>query len=227
MSLDSILKNVSYTILSQRRNNRVELKNIYSTIKALRDLVMSALDYLEKQGFIRIVCEEIKVLDPVGLALQCLKLGMDERILSKHLDWRDFEVFVSKLLEYYDYIVYRNFRFRFKGKRYEVDVLGISHTYSLVVDCKHWRKLPLNTLYNVTARHKERVEALARGYRGGWFEVKGLRKGSKLVPVLITLTSPKIPVINGVLIVPIFMLKGFLDDIYRVVEEFSVELSEI
>lgn len=227
MSLDSILRSISYTILSQRRNNRVELENIHSTIKALRDLIISALDYLEKQGYIRVVGGEIKVLNPVGLAIQCLKLGMDEKILSKHLDWRDFEVFVSKLLEYYDYIVYRNFRFKFKGKRYEVDVLGVSHIYSLVVDCKHWQRLPLSTLYNVTARHRERVEALARGYRGGWFEIKGLKRGSKLVPVLITLTSLKTPVINGVLIVPISMLKGFLNDIYRVAEEFSVEVSEI
>ena len=71
------------------------------------------------------------------------------------------------------------------------------------------------------------MEALARGYRGGWFTIKGLHRGSKLIPLLITLTSPRIPVVNGVFIVPIAMLKGFLDDIYRVVDEFNVEVFEI
>ena len=222
------LRRISYAILSLRRNDEVKLEDLHSLVKVSKDALRNALSYLDAQGIIKIINDNnIKVISPLNLALLCLRLGMDERSVSKHLDWRDFEKFISKLLEYYDYLVYRNFRFSFKGKRYEVDVIGVSYTYSLIIDCKHWQKVSPSKLHDVTLRHRERTEALAKGYRGGWFDIRGLRRGSKLVPVLITLTSPRVPVINNVLIVPISMLKGFLDDIYGVIEEFNVEVFEV
>ncbi|MEM0120573.1 MAG: restriction endonuclease [Thermoprotei archaeon] len=57
-----------------------------------------------------------------------------------NLEWRDFEVFVSRAFESFGYDVKHDFRFKYRGVRRQVDVVATQGRRVFSVDCKHWSK---------------------------------------------------------------------------------------
>ena len=68
-------------------------------------------------------------------------IGKGEPIedVSKSLDWRDFEILVSHVLSEKNFSVNKNFILT--KPRMEIDVVGIKLDISLLIDCKHWKKI--------------------------------------------------------------------------------------
>ncbi|MCD6340992.1 MAG: hypothetical protein J7L51_03480 [Desulfurococcales archaeon] len=148
----------------------------------------------------------------VPLALKAIELGADPERVSKYLNWVDFEVLVTKYLSKSGLTVFRSIRFT--KRRFEVDVVGVDPVsrLCLVIDCKHWKPgyRKGGKLRAVAQGHRSKVEVMAR--ECGFIVPKypALMRAEYLIPVIITLTQVIKGVINGTVVVPIFLLRDFI-----------------
>lgn len=145
------------------------------------------------------------------LAEELINSGRDPQRVSRFLDWREFEDFAVRSFEKNGFRTAKHVVFKTKGSRREVDVLAWNDTFLFAVDCKHWlRGLSPAKIRNAVHAQVERCKALANG-------PEILRRfrvlhpsGRKIVPVVLTLGDSRRAVVDGVPIVPVSRLVGFL-----------------
>ncbi len=156
---------------------------------------------------------EVCITSLVEAALDAVRLGAPENIATRGLDWRAFEAYTAKALEEAGFTVYRNVRISWP-KPLEVDVVGLDSPakLALALDCKHWnpRHSTPSRLREAARKHRERVDRLARY----WWKT-GLPRGEwTILPALIVLREQNVPrIAEGVLVVPVSKLKGFLQEL--------------
>jgi hypothetical protein len=125
-------------------------------------------------------------------------MGCDIELISKRIDWRDFECLTSHILNSLGYDIKCNLRLT--KPRIELDVVGINANFAIVIDCKHWNYNNLSALSKFAKKQKDRTKIL-------------LNKNEELdcaVPVLVTLHSLNVHYFYGVPIVPISKFKLFV-----------------
>ena len=152
----------------------------------------------------------------IGLALYAVKLGLNVGMVSRALNWREFEAMCVEALNANGYKTYSNFRFTYDKRRFEIDVAALSKPLVLCIDAKDWsvRSGKPYALRAVVDRHVERVHSLAlklpylrrRLGLGGWGE-------ASLTPLIVTLLEKEVKVHNGVAVVPIFKFNSFLHEL--------------
>ena len=135
--------------------------------------------------------------------------------ITKDLDWKDFEGLVSEVLLENGFRTFRNFRFSSKKRRYEVDVVALERPRIVIVDCKHWRiRLgKVSALKVAASAHIARaielgnkLQEFARLDVGHW-------GAAKVIPILVTLYQERIMENEGVLVVPVFKLNSFVEEL--------------
>lgn len=144
--------------------------------------------------------------DRVKIALEAIKLGAALDEVSKYLGWEDFEGFAKEILERFGYRTIKNLRL--KRPRLEVDLVGIKERSMLVVDCKRWQR-GLGTSYAKKAAQLQtkRAEALMNSHIAKDMGV------DYAIPMLLTLYAEDVPIVEGVPLVPIAKLSGFLNEL--------------
>jgi hypothetical protein len=209
------------------------LEFLLSKRKALVGEVASLLGYSESlvtevvkrySDLVKLVGGEIVVVNSIELALTLSERGVELKRISEYLDWRDFEAFTSRILEESGYHVERSVKLT-TPVRFEIDVLGIDPVsgIGLVVDCKHWSIASRSRLLEAAERHYERVEKLVKYYSRVKQLYRVLEKATRLVPVVITLTTPSIRVYRRVLFASIRELPALLRDLHVVLDHYEVE----
>jgi hypothetical protein len=209
------------------------LEFLLSKRRALVGEVASLLGYSESlvtevverySNLVKLVGGEIVVVNLIELALTLSERGVELKRISEYLDWRDFEAFTSRILEESGYQVERSVKLT-TPVRFEIDVLGIDPVsgIGLVVDCKHWSIASRSRLLEAAERHYERVEKLVKYYSRVKQLYRVLEKATRLVPVVITLTTPSIRVYSGVLFASIRELPALLRDLHVVLDHYEVE----
>ncbi len=103
------------------------------TLKLLRKLQNEDLLYL-KLGSI-----EINNGRRLKLAARAISFGADLEGISNLLCWQEFEEIAAFTLENYGYAVTNNVRFKYGGRRWEIDVVGCKKPLVVCIDCKHWQ----------------------------------------------------------------------------------------
>ncbi len=135
--------------------------------------------------------------------------------LLKRAGWKDFEELTSAIMAESGFLIFRNFRFSSKRKRYEIDVIALENPRIILVDCKHWKLRPGKTsaLKTSALRHMTRsLEFLGKlqEFRSlnlsGWSNVI-------IVPALVTLYEERIMEYKKVLIMPLFKIGSFLEGV--------------
>lgn len=58
--------------------------------------------------------------------------------MLKQRGWKDFENFVAWLFEQHEFKAKTNFRFSYKGRRFEIDVIAENTNTIFLVECKRW-----------------------------------------------------------------------------------------
>ncbi|MCS6768561.1 MAG: hypothetical protein RMJ59_04200 [Candidatus Nitrosocaldus sp.] len=173
-------------------------------------------------------------ISAVTLALR-LGSGMDE--VSRVLDWRDFEMIAAEMLEENGYRTMRNLRLtsgKGSGKvagsgmgssrsRVEIDVVGVKKYVdgkgtALLLDCKHWQYMSPSELARICERQTYRAVRFM-DERGHDLDV------DHAVPVIVVLNDTP-SMIDGVPIVPIARLRGFLNELYSMDNLRVVRLDE-
>ena len=188
--ISEILKALKATVKSPVvEKGRVQLStSILANIGVVRD----------KGGFIEV--------DRPRALLEYLKAGGAYCEVAQLVTWRDFEQFASLALEAFDYSVIRDYRFKFKGRRHQIDVVGFKPGIVVCFECKMLRKR-MHTVAKAAKLHADRVQKLCM-MKPSWLPVP-----SRVHPVIVTILEYRERAIEGVPIVPFYKLNSFLMDI--------------
>jgi hypothetical protein len=144
-----------------------------------------------------------------------MKGGAGIEDLTKELNWKDFEGLVAEVFSANGFRTFRNFRFSSRKRRYEVDVIALERPRAVVVDCKHWgiRAGKNSALRAAALAHLNRTVELSGKLQEfpamnvqDWGEVTA-------IPMLVTLYQERISENAGVLVVPLFKLNTFVDEL--------------
>ncbi len=177
---------------------------------------------------VRIVDDCILVSDPLDLAIAAIRLGASEKIIAEKLDWRMFEDYAAKALGEAGYNVYRNLKL-YSPYRFQVDVLGVSANHGVVFECKHWK--PQSTipsrLKSIAKSHLERARKLALT----WTRLglpRPQRGALRLVPAILVLREHiNSLVVDGVAIVPVSRLRGFIEELPSLAYDENIKVTII
>ena len=146
----------------------------------------------------------------VSAALALTRLGGDLERIARSLAWDEFEDYCAMAIAAAGYAVKRNVRLR-KPTR-QIDIIAESPSLVLSIDCKHWRRgSGPGSLRAPAAAQAERTKMYANRSGGG----------SRHLPVLLTMVDNQVRVVDGVPVVPLQALRGFLASVSGFDEGFS------
>jgi len=179
---------------------------------ASRSVAKGILDFLSSNdiGSISKQAVAFRDSDRLKAAALALQMGCDAEQVSKHLSWQDFEKLASQVLVSFGYKTQTNVRFT--KPRMEIDVVGVSSGFAIVVDCKHWKRNNLSSISNYSRKQAARAERL----------ILHDKKISQAVPVILTLHTESVRFVSGIPIVPIFRFKSFIIDVKSFLPEIHV-----
>ncbi|MDQ3847337.1 MAG: restriction endonuclease [Thermoproteota archaeon] len=164
----------------------------------------SVLDYLVSNGIGSFSNNTIKfsASDKMLTAILAIQMRADIEQVSSYLSWREFEKLASELLKSFGYSTRTNLIF---GKpRIEIDVIGTSYDgFTIVVDCKHWKRNNLSSISNFCQKQAARASRL----------IEYDKSVSQVLPVVVTLHAEAIGFVDTVPLVPIHRFRSFLMDI--------------
>jgi len=212
-NLDQIIKReVLKALLRAKTDEELSLSMLSREIGIPRDVVEEALSSLKnlvnlEDGKVRIGED-----DRIRIAVLCLSLGADVSYVARYLDWREFERFTASILEAYGYTVYRGFRFKSMGRRWEIDILALKKPIVLCLNCKHHLRQNWSILRKAALEELSRAEAFKQALKRLKLDPKP-SKGWWILPVLVTLFKPRSRIYEGVPIVQITELRNFLEEL--------------
>lgn len=164
----------------------------------------------------------IEPVDRLKLALYAVQQGASLKSVSLCLDWREFEEVCAYAFNVYGYDVHRNFRFKCRGRRFEIDVIGVKKPLVLCVDCKRWSAGRFSILHRDAIDHLRKVELLSTCPRAlgrlkvlGWNEIL-------LLPVMLTVHEDRVKIYDGIPIVPVFKFNSFLSEFEAFIYDLRV-----
>ena len=150
-------------------------------------------------------------LDKMRAAMLAMRMGVDVEYLSKVLNWKDFEMLATNILDSSGYVAYHGFRL--KKPRAEIDVVGIKDRMALLIDCKHWKRSSPSELRRFALMQIERAEAFVRAKEG---QIRSA------IPAILTLHTESITFVDDVPIVPVIKFRSFLNEMNGYLNEIKV-----
>jgi Holliday junction resolvase-like predicted endonuclease len=156
---------------------------------------------------------EVSPNQRVNLAFRAIMLGGDLEKTCRFLKWTEFEGVAAEALLVSGFKVLRNFRFKRKGKRWEIDVIGFREPLVVCIDCKHWRRrLSQAALIKAVEAQLQRTEAFADALPNYWMKAGlGKWKNALIVPLILSLVSGSPKFHNNVPIVSMLQLRDFIN----------------
>jgi len=134
-------------------------------------------------------------------AIFAIKNGTPIEEASHDIGWKDFEGLVAEILETKHFEVLRNFRM--KKPTMEIDVVGKRLDVTMLIDCKHWKRMSYSNLKIIVGKQIKRAEQYIQD-----------KKNMIVVPIIVTLYKEETSFVNGTPIVPIFQFSSFIDEFY-------------
>ncbi len=172
--------------------------------------------------------------DRMALATAAVLLRADIEEVVQHLNWKDFEGFVARILVENNYSCVESFRRRGNAeiKGMEIDVIGLKNRTLLVIDAKMWgvRSGKASALRTAIDKQKERTDRLSNQLDRLAKKMTKLKAGTyELLPIMVTWLVEDIEIHEGVPVVPIFLLNSFLlniADYEDLIDSFKGHLSD-
>ena len=135
------------------------------------------------------------------VALSDIQEGAPIDEVANNIHWKDFEGLVAEILVSKDFEVLRNFRM--KKPTMEIDVVGKRLGVTMLIDCKHWKRMSYSNLKIIVDKQIKRAEQYIQN-----------KKNMTTVPIIVTLYKEETSFVNGTPIVPIFQFSSFIDEFY-------------
>jgi hypothetical protein len=163
---------------------------------------MEVVDYLINQGIGQLSDGSVvfSFKDKLETILLAMNKGCDPERLSKKIQWKDFELFTSQLIESAGYSFERNVVLT--KPRIQIDVIGFYRKIALLIDCKHWMKIHSFNIAKFSSNQIKRAEIF----------LEKRRHIESAIPIIVTLYDYNCNFFDRVPIVPISKFKEFLQD---------------
>lgn len=146
--------------------------------------------------------------DKLRAALFAIQYGAPIEEVSTYLNWKDFEGLVAEILESKDFSIIKNQVLT--KPRMEIDVVGVNHGISLLIDCKHWKRLSRAALREIVKKQVKRVKHYV-----------SKTQGTIAVPTIVTLYQEEVSFVDKVPIIPILQFSSFVDEFYGNLDELK------
>lgn len=147
-------------------------------------------------------------LDKMRAAMLAIHMGVDIEDLSKMLNWKDFEMLATNILDACGYVGYHGLRL--KKPRVEIDAVGIKDWMALLIDCKHWKRSSTSELNRVALMQIDRAEVFVGANEG---------KIRFAIPAILTLHLESITFAADVPVIPIIKFRSFLNELHGYLNE--------
>ena len=144
---------------------------------------------------------EFQNSDKIKASIFAIRNGATIEDVSEFLSWQNFEELVSRVLDENGFIVQKNLILT--KPRMEIDVVGVKLGISILIDCKHWKRMTQSALNDIVSKQVERVKRYVEK-----------TESTSAVPAIVTLHQEKVNFVNKVPIVPVMQLSSFLDEFY-------------
>ena len=139
--------------------------------------------------------------DRIKASIFAIRNGATIEDVSEFLSWQNFEELVSRVLDENGFQVQKNLVLT--KPRMEIDVVGVKLGISILIDCKHWKRMTQSALNDIVNKQVERVKRYVEK-----------TESTSAIPVIVTLHQEKVNFVNKVPIVPVMQLSSFLDEFY-------------
>ena len=144
---------------------------------------------------------EFQNSDRIKASIFAIRNGATIEDVSEFLSWQNFEELVSRVLDENGFHIQKNLILT--KPRMEIDVVGIKLGISILIDCKHWKRMTQSALNDIVDKQVERVKRYVEK-----------TESTSAVPAIVTLHQEKVNFVNKVPIVPVMQLSSFLDEFY-------------
>jgi hypothetical protein len=153
----------------------------------------------------------------MNLAVQAVNLGALVASVVGEMTWKDFEVFVARILTENSYQCVESYRRRGNSeiKGMEIDVVGVRGNRIVAVDAKLWgvRGGKKTALQTAAEKQRERSRRLANDLSILAEKIPSLgAQDYRIYSVLVTWLVEEVELHNGVPVVPVFKLNSFIVD---------------
>ena len=167
----------------------------FSAKELLQIFVQNGIGRLDESSF------EFQDSDRISASVFAIRNGANIEDVSEFLSWQNFEQLVSHILDENGFDVQKNLILT--KPRMEIDVVGIKLGISILIDCKHWKRMTQSALNDIVSKQIERVKSYVEK-----------TESISAIPVIVTLHQEKVDFVKQVPIVPIMELSSFLDEFY-------------
>jgi hypothetical protein len=181
------------------------------------EALLEALRFLEGENIARIDGKKVRFEKGARVlsSVSAVKLGSGIDEVSKFLSWKDFEELVSFVMTSNNYRVYRNFRLN--HPRMEIDILAVRDARGLAIDCKHWHHaIGLSGISKIARAQIIRSEELMKSEKAEHLKL------SYVIPLIVTLYSERLFLLNGVPVVPIDKFSGLLNELDGILDRILI-----
>jgi Holliday junction resolvase-like predicted endonuclease len=210
----SIERNLIISILKLTKNGPISNKLVNKDAKIPQQIAEKLLRKLQNDGLIYVQRSvlEANSFQRLKLAVNAILLGADIENISSFLQWQEFENFAAVAFERNSYTVKKNLRFKYAGRKWEIDIVGCKKPMVLCVDCKHWhRGLHASALKKIVEEQVQRTLALAESLPNLFDKIECASWDNvKLVPAVLTLVTGRFKFHDNVPIVAVLQLQDFL-----------------
>jgi len=205
------------SILKLARTGPIEAKFVSRDAGIPAETVNEMLRDFGRRGLVQYLGNTVEVSSSqrFNLAIQAIKAGADLERVGRFLEWIEFENIAAEAFEANNFEVRRRFRFKWTGRRWEIDVLAAREPLVVCVDCKRWRRgWARSAIAKAVEAQVERTHALAAALPGLRKQIKIVSwKRAVLVPAVLSLVSGSQKFYTKTPVVPILQLQNFVDEL--------------
>jgi hypothetical protein len=159
----------------------------------------------------------------IMLSIRAINLGADIENVTSLLHWQEFEGIAGLALEQNNFLVKKNVRFTYSGKRNEIDIVGSKKPMVLCIDCKHWhREVNASSLRNIVTNQIKRTKALMNFLPNISTKLEFVTWDSTIfIPAILSLISNRYKFFDSVPIIPILKFQDFLNQLRGNLEQLK------
>lgn len=213
----TVERNLLISVLKLTKTGPIQVKLVSMDAHIPTQVVDEMLRKLSDARLIKYVGQLIEVSpnQRARIAIHAVKLGADLERVCNALEWKEFENIAATAFEANNYAVKKRFRFKWAGRRREIDVLGYKEPLVACVDCKQWHhNWRRSAIIKTVELQVERTRALAEALVSLRESIGLINwKEAILVPIVLSLVPSPFKFYNNVPVVPVLQLPNFLNEL--------------
>jgi len=213
----TIERNMLMSVLKLTKDGPVSTEIVKKDAKIPSEVAEKLLRKMQNDGLIyqRKNVVETDAQQRLKLAVQAIHLGADVESVSSFLQWQEFESMAVVALRQNGYSAQKNFRFKYAGRMWEIDIVGSKKPIAICIDCKHWhRGLYPSALKRIVEEQVRRTLALAEALPNLTSKIECASwENVKLIPAVLSLVVGRFKFYDNVPVVPVLQLQDFLSQL--------------